>query len=231
MSRGYFAVNEQSQSDFDLAALQGGWFVERDLPLLGRDWVGRGDYLYSLDLQGGQRFAERHSLNLSATSISPLGDLLYLFGNFSLSDFAEDGTVSEIESLDGPAFIAGVTRYLQLDYASLKKLRMGADLSSANTEGADYRFFGGGFHGGITLALGERLTFEPEFGLGFRRYDDFTGLINRDEVVWRVAGRLERPCRDGVSVGLVVGYDRFASENELYDAERTEGGLVLNWQY
>lgn len=231
ISRGYFAVNEQQQSDFDLAAFQGGWFLERDTFLLNRDWISRLDYLYSLDLQGGSRFADRHSWTLSATSISPEGDLLYLYGTFSLSDFANDGIDPDIDSLDGPGFIAGVTRYVQLDFASLKKLRVGADLSAADTEGADYRFIGAGIHGGLTLALRKRLFLEPEFGLGYRNYDDFTGVVSRDEILWRLAARLERQVTDHLSLALVIGYDRFASDNQDFDAERTEGGVVLNWIY
>ena len=114
LTRGYFAVNEQSQRDFDLAAFQGGWFAECDHRFGVKDWISRLDYLYSLDLQGGSRFAERHSLNLSATSISIDGDILYLFGALSLSDFADDGIDPSYDSLDGPGFNGGVTRYVAI---------------------------------------------------------------------------------------------------------------------
>lgn len=231
LTRGYFALNERHQSAFNLASFQGGWFAERDFGSIDHSFVGRLDYVYSLDLQGGNRFGDRHAINVSATSVTDSSDILYLYGTLSLSNFDDDGFNPSVDSLDGPGFISGVTRFFQTDWDHLRTFRLGADVSSADTEGADYRFFGAGMNGGFTFALSNQLSIEPEMGLGFRVYDDFTGAVDRDEVVIRLAAKLKRQFSNRIALALVIGYDRFASGNEDFDAERTEGGIVTSWLY
>ena len=231
LTRGYFSLNERHQSEFDLAAFQGGWFAERDFVVLGRDMVGRLDYIYSLDLQGGSRFGDRHSLNASATSVNDRGDVTYLYGTLSLSRFEDEGAEPSLDSLDGPGFIGGFTRFMQTGRKHLRTFRLGADLSTANTEGADFRYVGAGMNGGLTVALGDQLSIEPDLGLGFRLYDKFTGAVDRDEMVLRMGMKLKRQFSQRFALALVVGYDRFASDNEDFDAERTEGGVVTSWLY
>ncbi|WP_164100555.1 tetratricopeptide repeat protein [Candidatus Laterigemmans baculatus] len=229
LGRGYFTVNESNLSDFNLASFQPGAFVERD-QLFGRtDLSGRIDYVYSLDLFGGERLGDRHAVTTSATSLRPDGDLVHLFWTASFSQFDEDGENPQVESLDGPAHTLGISRFFKWDSRWIPASTLGANVESVDTEGADFRYAGATVHGDLTLALRERISFIPEVSAGYRSYDEYTGAVSRDEVVWRVGGRLRWDWTEAMSVSAVAGYDRFASDNELFDADRTQAGIV--WTY
>jgi hypothetical protein len=108
-------------------------------------------------------------------------------------------------------------------------INVGIDGEMAETEGADYRYDALNLHGGATCRLSPRWSFLPETGVGYRSYADFTGSPSRNELTWRVAGRLRWDWSDQIALALVVRHDRFASENEAFDAERTEGGVILSY--
>lgn len=229
LARGYFTVNQSDFSDFNLASFQPGAFLERD-HLLGRtDLTGRVDYVYSLDLFGGDRLGDRHALTTSATSLRPDGDLVHLFWTVSFSQFDEDGEEPAVESLDGTAHTLGISRFFNWDSAWIPASSLGASVESVDTEGADFRYDGATINGDLTVALRERLSFIPEASAGYRSYGDFTGTEDRDEFVWRVGGRLRWEWTREVSLSAVAGYDRFASDHELFDADRTQAGIVLTY--
>ena len=231
LASGYFSFNEQQHSDYNLAAFQGGFFFEQNHYRFNNDLITRLDYCYSLDLQGGIRFADQHSINFSATSIASNGNITYLHGGLSFSDFVDDGMDPAYDSFDGLAFVTGCTRFIRWNKGKIRTIRFGGDLSGADTRGADYRFIGGNLYGGVTIGLTESIYLEPDIGLGYRNFYDFSGTVNRDELIMRFGLRLERQITDRLSIGAVVGYNRFASDNEFYDAERTEGGLITSWLY
>ncbi len=56
--RGYFSVNDDDLSTFNLASFQGGAFAERDLYWGDRVMIGRTDYVYVLDLLDNNRFGD-----------------------------------------------------------------------------------------------------------------------------------------------------------------------------
>lgn len=229
LARGYFTVNQSNLSDFNLASFQPGAFLERD-QLFGReDLTGRVDYVYSLDLFGGDRLGDRHALTTSATSLRPDGDLVHLFWTIGFSQFDEDGAVPAVDSLDGTANTLGMSRFFAWDSAWIPASSLGASVESVDTEGADFRYSGASINGDFTLAFTERLSFIPEASAGYRSYGDFTGAVDRDELVWRVGGRLRWDWTTDMSISAVAGYDRFASDHELFDADRTQAGIV--WTY
>lgn len=226
LARGYFSVNEGNLSEYDLASFQGGAFVERDQLFGWADLTGRVDYVYSLDLFGGNRLGDRHALTTSATSLRPSGDVVHAFWTISFSEFDSDGASPAVDSLDGTAHTLGISRFFMWESAWVPTSSLGISAESADTEGSDFRYDGVSLYGDATLALSERLSFLPEASVGYRSYGDFAGPVNRDELVWRVGGRLRWQWTANLWVSAVAGYDRFASDHELFDADRTQAGLV-----
>jgi tetratricopeptide (TPR) repeat protein len=225
--RGYFTVNEDDFRSLNLASFQPGAFLERDASWGASEVIGRVDYVYSLDLLDGDRFGDRHALTASLTTILPEADVIYAYVTASRSEFAEDGADPAVDSLDGTAVSGGVSRFFQTGWELLPTWSLGADAEWADTEGADFRYRAVNLHGDTTFQLTERLSFTPRGGIGYRNYPDFTGPVSRDELTWRASGRLRWRWTEWLSTSAVVNHDRFASDNEEFDTERTEAGVVL----
>lgn len=226
LARGYFSVNEKNLSNFDLASFQPGAFLERDQLFGWNDVTGRVDYVYSLDLFGGDRLGDRHALTTSATSLRPSGDVVHAYWTISFSQFDEDGATPALDSLDGTSNTLGISRFFMWDSLWVPTTSLGASVESADTEGANFRYDAVSLYADATLVLTERFDFVPEASVGYRGYGDFSGPEDRDELVWRAGGRLRWKWTDNLSVSAVASYDRFASDHPQYDADRTQAGLV-----
>ena len=231
LARGYFTVNEGNWSAFDLASFQPGGFIERDIYWGGSDRIGRIDYVYALDLLDGDRLGDRHAITTSLTTIRPDADVVYAFLTTSFSQFDDDGPDPAVDSLDGPAVSAGISRFFQTSLGSLPTCSLGASVESADTEGADFRYNAFSLHGDATWQIGERWSLVPDGSIGYRNYGDFTGSVSRDELTWRIGSRLRWQPTPVFALSAVVRHDRFASDNETFDAERTEGGIVTTLLY
>ncbi|NND97034.1 MAG: outer membrane beta-barrel protein [Pirellulaceae bacterium] len=227
LARGYFSVNESSQSEFDLASFQGGAFLERDLNMGQSEWIARADYVYALDMLSGDRLGDRHSITASVIAIRPDLDVIYTYITTSFSQFDDDGADPAINSLDGDAITGGISRFFQTGSAWAPTYSLGIDLSSADTEGSDFRFRSITGHGDVTFQLSQNVSLIPTFGVGQRDYYDFTGPVDRDELTWRLHGKLRWKMDAMTSISVVAGHDRFASDNEDFDAERTQGGVIV----
>ncbi len=136
-----------------------------------------------------------------------------------------------ITSLDGVAISTGIGRFFQTDLDWAPTYTLGIDFESADTDGADLRYRAYHLHGNVTLQLGDRWQLLPSAGIGHRDDYDFTGSVNRDELTWRVGAKLRRQLTEKMAIMLVAGHDRFASDNEDFDLERTQGGVVLSVNY
>lgn len=226
-ARGYGTINESRLSEFNLSSYQPGFFIEKESVLWGTDLIRRADYSYTIDLLDQERFADRHSITLALTAIRPSGHFLYSYWTSSFSQFEDDGIDPSVDSLDGVSHSAGLTQFIQINRRWLQVVNVGIDGEMAETEGADFRYDALNFHSGATCPLGLKWTFLPEAGVGYRSYGDFTGTPSRNELTWRVGGRLRWDWTETASISLVARHDRFASENDQFDAERTEGGVVL----
>lgn len=231
LARGYFTINESSQSAFDLASFQPGAFLERDLQIGSSDWIARLDHVYSLDLLDGDRLGDRHSVTASVIMIRPDLDVIYTYFSTKFSQFDDDGVDAAVSSLDGTAFAGGISRFFQTENAWLPTYSLGIDLESADTEGSDYRYRAINGHGDVTCQLSERWSLVTTVGVGHRDYYDFSGPVNRNELTWRVHGKLRWQWSERLSFAAFVGHDRFASDNEDFDAERTQGGLLTTLNY
>lgn len=231
LARGYFSVNEGNYSDYDLASFQPGGFVERDGEWFGRDVTTRLDYVYSLDLLGGERFGDRHAVTLSATALREDGDVIYAYATGSYSDFDDDGSDPVADSLDGPAVSAGVTRFFRTGGSRIPTFSLGADTTLVETDGTDFRYVGASVRGGLTWQIAERWQFAPDASLGFRDYFDDSSAPRRSDLVGRLGGKLRWRWTETLSVSAVCNWNRFASNDEAFDAERLEAGVVTTFLY
>jgi hypothetical protein len=229
--RSYSALNESNQQEFNLFSVQPGWFIERDRKVGDGEWIGRIDYVYATDLLDGNRIGDRHSSTASLIMIRPDLDVIYTYITASFTDFVDDGAIATETSLDGPSITGGVSRFFQTKKPWLPTYTLGVDLESADTRGSDFRYRAITAHGGMTFQLHERWRLIPTAGLGYRDYYAFTGDPSRDELTSRIHLRLQYQMNTTTSVSLVSGYDRFASDNELFDAQRTQAGIVMTVNY
>ena len=229
--RGFFTVNDSTWSDFDLASFQPGAFIERDWDDGDRNRLGRVDYVYALDLVGGSRLGDRHSVTTSVIDIDADLNVNYGYITTSFSEFDDDGADPAVNSLDGFSIAGGWSRFFQTNWQRVPSWSLGVDLESANTEGASFRYWGIAFHHSSTIQLSERLSFLPTAGIGARNYFDFAGPVNRDELTWRTGGRLQYRLSEAWSVSAVANYDRFVSDNDAFDAERLVTGIVTTFRY
>lgn len=231
LARSYFSVNEGNYSDYDLASFQPGAFLERDVDWLGRNVTARVDYVYSLDFLGGERFGDRHALTLSATALRDDGDVIYAYASASQTEFDDDGADPAADSLDGPAVAAGATRFFRTGAARIPTYSLGFDTTIAQTEGTDFRYFGASIRGGLTWQIAERWQFTPDASLGFRDYFDDASEPRRNDLVGRLGGKLRWRWTETLSVSAVVNWNRFISNDEAFDAERLEAGIVTTFLY
>ncbi|MDA9857470.1 tetratricopeptide repeat protein [Rubripirellula sp.] len=231
IARSFLTINESTQDQFDLASLQAGGFVERDFFRFASDWTARLDYIYALDSLDGQRFGDRHSMTASIIQIRPDLDIVYGYFTISTSEFSDDGMTPQTTSLDGPSVSAGLSRFFQTSMYQVPSFALGIDLESVNTDGSDFRYRGVTTYGEWTLQLRDSLQLIPSVGTGYRDYYAFTGLVPRDEWTWRIQAKLCWQAMDHMAISWVAGHDRFASENAEFDAERTQGGMLITVTY
>ncbi|WP_231742406.1 tetratricopeptide repeat protein [Stieleria varia] len=225
--RGYFTANESAFESFNLASFQPGAFWERDFTLLDSEVIGRLDYVYSTDYFDWVSVGNRHAWTASMTVIRP--DLKAIYGYLTLadSDFSDDGQTPGQTSLDGITYSVGISEFFQTGWDGMPTFSLGLDGQWADTVGADYRYQSINLHGSSQCKVSSRWSFVPTWGVGYRAYDDFTGTVSRDELFWRLHGRLSYQWTELLAWSIVAGHDRFATDNEDFDTQRTEGGLVL----
>jgi tetratricopeptide (TPR) repeat protein len=229
LMRGYFTANESEFQQFNLASFQPGFFAERDTRWGASEAILRGEYVFSNDFFDGDAVGNRHAATASMTLIRPSLAAYYGYLTVAQSDFANDGTLPSQTSLDGTTVTAGISRFFQTGWRRLPMHALGIDFESAMTEGDDYRYQSVNLHGSTGWLITERLKFIPTWGVGYRDYGDFTGAVSRNELFWRAHGRLQLTLSPKWSVSAVCGHDRFASKNEDFDTQRTEGGLVVTF--
>jgi hypothetical protein len=222
-------LNENNYSEFNLINLQPGFFAEHDFRIGQAEAIGRLESTYGQDWFDGNRVSRRIAGTASVTYIRPDLDAIYTYIRLADAQFDDDGALPNQTSLDGFSVTLGTSRFFQTGWDQLPTVALGADIESADTKGADYRYRSINFHGSGGYQFASNWELVPTWGIGFREYPDFTLTPQRDELFWRLHGRLNYHFKPSHCISFVVGHDRFASENEEFDTERTEAGLVYQF--
>ena len=234
---GYFNVNEGTFSDLDLQSYQPGAFVERIRwfeahPVIPDGLlIPRFAYRYTLDQFSGRTFSERHALLASLTHEQPSGDRSVIHWSVDQTGFSPLVAAVPEERRDGWGHRIGAYRAWMATRGWLQWVGVGGELQWVDTEGRDFTFRGGNLHGDITIPLGERLDWISEGSVGYRDYYRSQRDPSRDETVWRAGTRLRWFPGDRWSLSTVFSYDRFESENELFEAQRILAGLITTYVF
>ncbi len=231
IARGLFTVNEDQLSAFNLASFQPGGFFEKDISTGDDQRLARLEYTYNLDFFGGDRLGDRHTLIGSLMTIHPSSSIDYFYTLVAYSEFNDDGLTPEVESLDGPTWAAGVARYFLFDNTRLPTMTLGMDLESAQTEGSNFSYRSVVGYCDATIILPYKMSFVPSGAIGYRHFPNVTDAENRDVLTGRLGAKLRRQLGPHTTISGVVNYDRFVSDNELFDANRFTTGIVFNYTY
>ena len=189
------------------------------------------EYTYNLDFFGGDRLGDRHTLIGSIMTIHPTSSIDYFYTLVAYSEFSDDGPTPNVDSLDGPTWSAGAARYFLFNNARLPTMTIGMDLESAQTEGTNFSYRSVGGYVDATVVLPYKLTFIPTAAIGYRHFPNVADAVNRDVLTGRLGAKLRRQLGQNTTVSGVVNYDRFVSDNELFDANRFTTGIVFNYTY
>lgn len=230
MFRGYFTANESQFQEFNLASFQPGAFAERDFLFGENEVIGRMEYVFSNDFFDGNQVGDRHAGTASFTVIRPDLNAWYGYTTIAQSNFEDDGATPTQTSLDGTTLTFGASHFKRTNWEALPMVALGTDLEYANTKGDDYRYLSINLHGSTDWQISDRWMFTPTWGMGYRNYPDFTDPIGRDEIFWRVHGKLSYQLTEQLSLSAVAGHDRFASDNENFDTERSEVGFLIGFK-
>lgn len=226
---GHFTLNEDEFQNLNLQSWQPGAFLERVFVHSPNVHVARLQYGFTLDAFDGNTIGNRHSLMASAATVWECQDLTFAYVSTDHTDLKQDGVTPSVTGRDGWTYRVGAAHTFACDHRFLKSFKVGIDGEYADLTGSDFRYGGVSIYSSAEIPLTETLMFEVEGGWGYRDYFDFdeSSAPSRNENIWRTGCRLTKKVHLYWSVAGVVNYDRFASDNALFDADRILTGVVL----
>ncbi len=228
---GYFTLNEGPFQNLNLQSYQPGFFVERSLLT---DWsilVPRVHYTFTLDEFSGNTFAHRHALNTTLTSYWDHGDASAVYWTTDYTNFADDGVLPAATSRDGWTNAVGLHHMWLTPTSWMSAFLIGSEVQLADVDGSDFAYRGASIYSEAEIPLSERLTLTLDGGWGYRAYHRFELVPSRDENIWSAGAKLRRTLSDSWSLVGVFRYDNFDSDNALFAAKRTAGGLLMQFEY
>lgn len=224
---GYFNFNESHRSQFNLEHYQPGVYIEtlRD----GGDiqWVTRLDYNFAYDAFDGSELGTRHAIVGSLSAVT-LERTWITYASFDATDFADDGSNPTETSLDGQTYSVGALLVQPRDGAWFSTLRVGGDVQWADLEGSLFRYRSVMLFSEAEADLAWA-TLILRGAWGYRDYPDFGLSPSRNESIWQGRAELRRYLTRTLYLAGLFQYDRFASENANYDADRYLKGLYVVW--
>jgi tetratricopeptide (TPR) repeat protein len=225
--RGYFNANEENFRQFNLRHFEPGVFVERPIFLDDSRLVPRLEYDYTFDAFGSRTLGTRHAMTASLNSYLPSGNIWSLYWTADTTDFRDDGPIPSITSLDGWTNTIGASRSTYFDAWYLSLLRVGTDLQTADLDGSSYSYRGVMVYTDAELpfAFGSLLVLEG--AVGYRDYPDFEFTPSRNEIIGRAAIEIRKQLSAHWWLSGTYAYDRFASDNEQFDASRHTTGVFV----
>jgi hypothetical protein len=229
--RGYFNLNEGPLRNLNLESYQPGVFLERLIVCESFDLIPRVQYEFTHDAFDGETFGDRHALAGSSLLLWDGGHRSLGWLAVNHTDFADDGLLPSFTSRDGWTWTAGAGHAVFLGARPLEAVRAGFELERADTDGDAFRYNGVSLYTEAVLVVDDLSRLVMQGGWGYRHYPDFDLDPPRNEHIWRAGARLERRLDAHWLVALVGSYDRFESENELFDAERAIGGILTTFEY
>jgi tetratricopeptide (TPR) repeat protein len=227
---GNFTWNESDFSNFNLQSYRPGWFLARDF--FGETLVSslRIDYEFAHDEFQQTTFGNRHALTTAGTIFWDEGRATSVYWASDYTNFANDGIDPSVTSLDGWTNALGMFQEWGFRSPWISLLRLGGQVERADTTGSDNLYNGIGLNAEIVIPLAQRTDGTLSGSWGIRDYPEFESGIARDETLWSAAAQIRHRLNNAFAVRGVVSFDRFVSDNPLYDAQRLLAGVVLIYQ-
>ena len=229
--KGYFSLNEGPFRELNLQSYQPGLFVERLVVLDSVIFVPRLAYDFTHDEFDGATFANRHALAFSNTVLWSCTHETVFYWAGDHTSYADDGALPELSSRDGWTNSAGASHRLYTQRRWLESVAGGIELQRADTEGANFTYNGIGLYADAEIPLAPSLWLLVDGGWTYRDYPDADLDPSRNEHIWHAGAKLRKHFNDHWSAALVVSWDRFDSDNELFAADRAVAGVVSTLQY
>jgi len=229
--RGHFTLNEGNFRAFNLQSHVPGIFVESVSDGVGPVLIPRAVYEYTRDEFDGETFGQRHALTSALSTEWDESATTTLYVAVNQSEFVNDGDVPSIQSQDGRTTSLGLSHQILPFNDLVTTWTVGIDGAWADVDGSDFRYYGVSVFSVLTRPLPCDADLTASASWGYRDYFDFEGAPSRNENVWHVGGEGGKRLNDYVRIAGVVGYDRFESENVLFDADRLQVGLLTTLAY
>ncbi|QDT15126.1 hypothetical protein [Alienimonas californiensis] len=226
-----FTLNEGEFSALNLRSFTPGLYSEWAVPWADGALVPRLEYRFTLDQFDGETFSQRHGLVGRLTHLRNDGGAAVGYLAVDQADFESDGILPEVTSADGVTYAAGVAREWLVGMRHLSGVRLAVDFDRLDATGSDYAYLGGGLSGQAVIPIVPTLDLTLSGGLGYRHYDRFEFEPSRDEVIYRAGGELRKWFTPRLSVAAVANYQRFDSENPLFESDRFVAGVISEWTY
>lgn len=224
---GYFSLNEGGFRELNVQNYQPGVFVERTVFGEMATLVPRLQYDFTHDEFDGQTFGNRHAMTASTAAHWKNGQKSFVYWTIDHTDFLDDGAVPSISSRDGWTNALGLSHKYPVGRRHLRSLRGGLTVQRADVNGSDFAFNGVGLFGEADVPITDDCWLLVQLGWGYRDYFDFEFSPSRNEHIWQAGLELRRRINEHLVIAGVVNYDRFDSENVLFEAERFISGIVL----
>jgi len=228
---GYFNLNESNHKNLNLRNYTPGLFVERRIDGDRAIHLTRIQFDYTHEEFDGNTFGNRNAVTLSNTAYWDRRNVSYFYWSADFTDFTSDGVLPTITSRDGWTNTVGLSHAFYPECWYLYKFRLGADLQFADAEGSDFSYHGVNLYTEANIPLTQTVSLILELGWGYRDYFDFEFTPSRNENIWRGSLELEKELNDSLTAAAVFNYDRFDSENVLFEADRFVTGVVLRYEF
>jgi hypothetical protein len=193
--------------------------------------IPRVQYGFTHDEFDGATFGNRHGMTLSSSTLWNDCHRSIVYWAIDYTDFIDDGILPSVTSRDGWTNALGLSHTVEVSKRYLRSVTAGADVQRADVTGSDFAYNGVNLFAEAEVPLCDRLMLLLQAGWGYRDYFDFEFTPSRNEHVWNARAELRRQLTELVTLSAVFNYDRFDSENPLFEAERYLSGLLLTYQF
>lgn len=227
---GFFNFNEGHLNSYNLEHYEPGVSLERYVMWHDMQLVPRLGYNYSYDAFQGQRFGVRHAVVGSVTALLDGGQSWLAYLQVDQTNFDDDGLDPSITSLDGWSYTFGGSYATEVASSHVDLIRAGVDLQLADLDGSSYSYQGFMLYASTEIPILWRCLAVIDLGWGYRDFPNFEFSPSRNENIWHFGIDLERPLSERWSITGSFEYDRFASRNELFDADRYVAGAYLTYR-
>ncbi len=228
---GYFNVNEGGLGAFDLQHYQPGLFVARVFSNEAAELVPRLQYDFSYDAFAGTPFGTRHALTPSLTTRWSSGQESVLFWTLDYTRFNDEGVFPPNTSRNGWTNTVGLSHVLYPDLTWVRLLRGGVEGQLADLVGRDFRYLGFYAYGEVQFPFLLESLLGLKVGAGYRDFFEWSIVPSRNEAVWQAGLEIRKDFTGHWSAKAIFSYDRFASPNPLFDANRYFAGIVVTYRY